>query len=228
MTTTTHSIDLRLPEDAARTFDHGRRGRFNAWFFTAFDRYANHIAARHKRHAFGDLTPGTIVEIGAGVGANFDHVPEGSRLIAIEPNVAMHDGLLRRASERDVAIELVADDAHLLPLADDSVDDVMCSLVLCTVADPDAVLAEVRRVLRPGGRFRFVEHVAAAAWSPRRWLQHALRRPWSWVYEGCDTCRDTASTIERAGFARVELERRRFRHSCFVPVNTAIAGVATN
>jgi ubiquinone/menaquinone biosynthesis C-methylase UbiE len=225
----TRTTRITLPLEARpRTFDNGLIGRLNAWFFDTFDRYINIVSREHKQLAFGGIGAGTVVEIGAGVGANFDYIPEGSRLIAIEPNVAMHDGLLRRASERDIAIELVADDAHLLPLGDDSVDDVLCSLVLCTVADPDAVLAEVRRVLRPGGRFRFVEHVAAPVWSPRRWLQHALRRPWSWVYEGCDTCRDTASTVERAGFARVELERRRFRHSCFVPVNTAIAGVATN
>jgi ubiquinone/menaquinone biosynthesis C-methylase UbiE len=225
--TTLSSNEPQTRADAA-TFDNGRRGRFNAWFFTAFDGYVNHVARRHKRHAFADMSPGTIVEIGAGVGANFDHLPAGSRVVAIEPNLAMHGGLLRRAAERDVALELVATDAGRLPLVDDSADDVMCSLVLCTVADPEAVLAEIRRVLRPGGRFRFVEHVAAPAWSPRHWLQHAIRRPWSWIYEGCDLCRDTASTIERAGFTDVDVSRRRFRHSCFVPVNTAIHGIATN
>ncbi len=216
------------PPGATAAFHNGRRGRFNAWFFTAFDRYIGHITRPHKRHAFGDISSGTIVEIGAGVGANFDHLPAGSRLIAVEPNLAMHDGLLRRARERGVDIEVVADDAHTLPFADGSVDDVICSLVLCTVAEPDVVLGEIRRVLRPGGRFRFVEHVAAPRWSPRRWLQHTLRPPWRWVYEGCDTCRDTASTIRAAGFTQVEINRRRLRHSLFVPVNTAIYGIAIN
>lgn len=224
--TTLTATERPMPADAA-TFDNGRRGRFNAWFFTVFDGYVNHLSRRHKQHAFGGIAPGTIVEIGAGVGGNFDYVPGGSRMIAIEPNLAMHDGLLRRAAERDITIELLADDAQRLPLPNDSVDEVLCSLVLCTVTDPDVVLAEIRRVLRPGGRFRFVEHVAAPAWSPRRWLQHALRRPWCWIYEGCDLCRDTGSAIERAGFAHVELRRRRFRQSCFVPVNTAIHGIAT-
>lgn len=224
----THSDARSGPRPKTATFDNGRRGRFNAWFFTAFDRYIAHIARRHKQHAFGDIEPGAIVEIGAGVGANFDYMPPGSQLIAVEPNLAMHGDLLRRARERGADIELVADDAHDLSIADGSIDDVVCSLVLCTVADPGAVLAEVRRVLRPGGRFRFVEHVAAPAWSPRRWLQHVVRRPWSWVYEGCDTCRNTASTIEAAGFSQVHLSRRRLRHSFFFPVNSALHGVAVN
>ena len=67
-----------------------------------------------------------------------------------------------------------------IPLDDGSVDAVICSLVLCTVATPPAVLAEIKRVLRPGGTFRFVEHVAARPISPRRWLQRILQRPWAW------------------------------------------------
>jgi len=216
------------PEVSPTAFHNGRRGRFNAWFFTAFDGYIAHITQPHKQQAFKNIGPGTVVEIGAGVGANFGYVPAGTRLIAVEPNVAMHDRLLERAAQRSVDIELVADDAHHLPLDDDSVDDVVCSLVLCTVDDPEAVLAEIRRVLRPGGRFRFVEHVAAPGWSPRRWLQHSVRAPWSWVYEGCDVCRNTDATINGAGFTDVELVHRRLRHSFFVPVNTAISGIATN
>jgi SAM-dependent methyltransferase len=227
-TRSTARDDFALPEGSPTAFHNGRRGRFNAWFFAAFDDYIAHITRPHKEQAFRDLTPGTVVEIGAGVGANFDYVPTGTRLIAVEPNVAMHARLLERAAQRSVGIELLADDAHHLPLEDDTVDDVVCSLVLCTVDDPSAVLAEIRRVLRPGGRFRFVEHVTAPAWSPRHWLQHAVRSPWSWIYEGCDVCRDTVGAIADAGFTDVALAHRRFRHSFFVPVNTAIHGIATN
>jgi len=208
------------------TFDNGRRGRFNAWFFTAFDSYIAHIARRQKRAAFEDIPNGEVVEIGAGVGANFDFIPAGSRLITIEPNLAMHPGLIQRAGERRIDLELHAADAADIPLPDASVDDVLCSLVLCSVEDQAAVLAEVRRILRPGGRFRFVEHVAARPWSPRRWLQHLIRRPWRWIYEGCDLCSDTAGAIHAAGFATVDISRGRWRHSVFFPANTAIHGVA--
>lgn len=207
-------------------FDNGGRGRFNAWFFDAFDGYIGHLSRRHKDAAFGGIEPGTVVEIGAGVGANFGYLPAGSHLVAIEPNHAMHERLQRRAEQRSVDIEIVGTSGVDTGLADDSVDDVLCSLVLCTVPDQQAVLAEIRRILRPGGRFRFVEHVAAPAWSPRRWMQHAITRPWRWVFEGCELCRDTAGAVETAGFSEVEVHRRRMRHSVFVPINTSITGIA--
>lgn len=224
---TVDSPERHRPVDAAAdTFHHGMRSRFNAWFFQAFDRYINHVAARHKRAAFGDIGGSRIVELGAGVGANFAFVPPGSTVVAVEPSEAMHDALRRRAAERGVDLELIGGRAERLPLPDASVDEVICSLVLCTVGDPDATVAEVRRVLRPGGRFRFVEHVAAPTWSPRRWLQHGIRRPWSWVFEGCDLCRDTGALVEEAGFADVQVRRGRLRRSAFVPVNTVVSGVA--
>lgn len=207
-------------------FDNGGRGRFNAWFFTTFDRYIARIASAHKLAAFGSIAPGNIVEIGPGVGANFSYLPAGSQLVAVEPNLAMHPGLRHRAHERGLGIEVLTATAEAIPLPDASADDVLCSLVLCSVDDQRAVLAEVKRVLRPGGRFRFVEHVEASAGSPRRWLQSAIRAPWRWIYEGCDLRRDTAAAIEAAGFATVELTRGRWRRSVFVPANTSIHGIA--
>lgn len=222
----THSCSERH-EIAPAAFHNGWRGRFNAWFFTVFDRYIQHIGRAHKQAAFGDLEPGTIVEIGPGIGSNFEFVPAGSRLVAIEPNLAMHEALRKRAAERNIDLDLYATTAEQMSLATASVDDVLCSLVLCTVDDQATVLTEIRRVLRPGGRLRFVEHVAAPLWSPRRWLQHLLRKPWRWIYEGCDMCRNTSAAIRDAGFSQVELTERAWRHSVFIPVNTAIHGIAT-
>ena len=208
------------------TFHHGARSSFNAAFFALIDRYANHVGREHKRLAMADLPGGTIVEIGAGVGANFDYFPRGAHVIAVEPNLAMIPRLVDRARNAGVALEVRAAAAEALPFPDGSVDAVIATLVLCTVDDPDAVLAEIRRVLKPGGTFRFVEHVAAPPASARALLQRAIRRPWRWIFEGCDPHRHTATAIERAGFARVELHRRKFRHSLFIPVNTAIHGIA--
>lgn len=216
-----------VPAGALPAFDHGSVSRFNAWFFHAFDRYINHIARRHKRAAFDGISADVVVEIGAGVGANVGYLPPGARLIAVEPALRMHERLQARAVEAGIELDLLAQGAESLPLDDAAYDEVICSLVLCTATDPERILAEVRRILRPGGRFRFVEHVAAPTWSPRRWLQRAIRRPWAWLFEGCALDRDTGARLHAAGFSHVRLEHERLHRSLFVPVNTTIWGVAT-
>lgn len=167
------------------------------------------------------------MELGAGAGANLDRLPAGTHLIAVEPNERMHAGLRQRASARGVRMTLVPGVAEALPLPDGSVDDVVCTLVLCTVPDLEQTLREVRRLLRPGGRFRFVEHVAAPARTPRRWVQEVLRRPWEWLFEGCDPGRETVARLEAAGFSSLTIERRKWRHSVFLPINTSVWGLAT-
>jgi ubiquinone/menaquinone biosynthesis C-methylase UbiE len=224
ITTSTPTTRTAPAEASART---PLISRANAAFFATFDGYIDRVADDHKRHALAGLPAGNIVEIGAGVGANFDHLPPGSTVTAIEPNPAMHSRLIERAAERHIPLDVVDTGAETMPFDDGSVDVVISTLVLCTVDDQDAALAEIRRILRPGGTFRFVEHVAAPATSPRSWLQRALRRPWSWAFEGCDLRRHTADAIRRAGFASVDIEEHRFRRSVFVPVNAAISGIAT-
>jgi SAM-dependent methyltransferase len=209
-----------------RAFDHGAISRFNAWFFTVFARYINHIAGRHKQDAFDGLRAGTVLEIGPGTGANIDYLPAGAHLIAVEPSLAMHDRLRERCVAAGIQLTILATGAESIPLPDESVDEVICSLVLCTVADPARALAEIRRVLRPGGRFRFVEHVAAPRRGLRRAVQRAIRRPWGWLFEGCRPDRPTPELVTVAGFADAHVQRRRLRHSVFFPVNSAAWGVA--
>jgi ubiquinone/menaquinone biosynthesis C-methylase UbiE len=222
--TPTRSGPITEPGDGA--FDHGLISRFNAWFFTAFARYINHIAGDHKRQAFAGLAGRRVLEIGAGTGANLHLLPPGVELIAVEPNLQMHDRLRERCAAAGVDVTVLPTGAESIPLPDGSVDEIICSLVLCTVDDPDLAIAEVRRVLRPGGRFRFVEHVAAPRPGPRQAMQRLIRRPWGWLFEGCDPGRHTAASLERAGFGSVHIERRRFRQSLFWPVNTAVWGIA--
>lgn len=215
------------PVQDGLAFDHGVIGRFNAWFFDAFAGFLNHAAGRHKTAAFGGISAPVVVEIGAGTGANVAFLPTGTQLYAVEPNIAMHDRLRRTCASAGIDVTVLATGAESIPVADASVDEVICSLVLCTVAAPDTALAEVRRVLRPGGHFRFVEHVAAPRRGPRALVQQAIHRPWGWLFDGCDPYRHTLETVQAAGFASVECERRRFRHSPFWPVNTAAWGIAT-
>lgn len=203
---------------------HPLRGPFNALFFSALDRYQDHLLRPHKQALFRDL-PRTVVELGPGVGANLRYLRPGTRLIAVEPNPAMHDRLRTRAARARVDLELHSVGAERLDLPDASVDAVISSLVLCTVPDPASVLAEVHRVLRPGGRYAFLEHVAAPAGTPLRRLQRAARRPWGWTFEGCSCERDLQAVVEAAGFAETTIDAYRLR-SPFLPVNTQIAGVA--
>ncbi len=100
---------------------------------------------------------------------------------------------------------MVDGDAVALPFPDTSFDTVVLSLVHCTVPDLGRVLAEARRVLRPGGTLRFYEHVRAADPRLARW-QDRLERPWGWIGRGCHPNRDTAAAVAVAGFGVISLE----------------------
>ncbi|WP_382309483.1 class I SAM-dependent methyltransferase [Herbiconiux sp. UC225_62] len=203
---------------------HGGRGRFNAAFFRVLGPTLERSLRRQKRRVFSGL-PREVVELGSGVGANLRYLPVGGILVAIEPNRYMHGRLRTAARERGVLLDLRERMAERTGLPDRSVDAVISSLVLCSVREPEVVLAEIQRILRPGGTFRFVEHVVADAGTPTRFAQRALRRPWGWTFEGCSCERDLEGAIRSAGFAGVTLERYRV-HTPFLPFNTQIAGIA--
>ncbi|MFF2271142.1 class I SAM-dependent methyltransferase [Agromyces sp. NPDC058136] len=203
---------------------HPVRGRFNAAFFRVMDPTLERSLGSHKRAAYADL-PHEVVELGSGAGANLRYLPAGGTLVAIEPNHAMHAPLRRAALRHGVQLDLRDRTAEHTGLPDASVDTVISSLVLCTVADPAVVLAEIRRILRPGGGYRFVEHVAAEEGTPTRAAQRLLRRPWAWTFEGCSCERDLERSLRDAGFADLQVERYRV-HTPFLPFNTHIAGVA--
>jgi len=203
---------------------HPLRGRFNAAFFGAMEPVLERDLGPRKRRVFADL-PRDVVELGPGVGANLRHLPPGASLIGIEPNRAMHAGLRAAARARGITLDLRERSAADTGLPDASVDAVISSLVLCTVPDPAAALAEVRRILRPGGSFRFIEHVAADPGTATRAAQRLVRRPWAWTFEGCSCERDLEGAVRSAGFAAVEVERYRLR-TPFVPFNPQVAGVA--
>ena len=157
--------------------DHPVRGRINAWLLLALDGYMHRKYGARKTAWFRD-TAGIAVEIGPGTGANLRYVGRDLRLIAIEPNRRMRKPLLRRARDLGIDLELIEASAEATGLPDASVDMVFCSLVLCTVERPEAVLSEVRRILKRGGRFTCIEHVCAPRGSYTHRVQRALERPW--------------------------------------------------
>ena len=162
--------------------------------------------APHRRSVL-EKARGRVLEIGAGTGFNAAHYPDAvDELVITEPG----EGLLRRAERRAAGVgrraEFVATAAESLPFEDDSFDTVVSTLVLCTVPEPDRALAEVRRVLKPGGELLFMEHVRADDEKLSRW-QDRLERPWRVVAMGCHPNRATLERIEAAGFEVDELRR---------------------
>ncbi|HEX9497393.1 MAG TPA: class I SAM-dependent methyltransferase [Mycobacterium sp.] len=230
-TTAAHGIrnDDRVPTRRAgrgiATVGNAVRGPVNAAVFRGADAYAHLMLGRRKRELFASLPP-TVVEIGPGTGANLRYYKMRTRLIAVEPNRYMHPSLQRAAQRYGIELELRQEPAEATGLPDGSVDAVVSTLVLCTVPDPATTLREVHRILRPGGRFIFLEHVRAGRGHPvLRIVQRSVARPWHWFFEGCDVLRDIEATVAATGWAHLNVHRYHVP-TLFLPINTQIAGTA--
>ena len=150
---------------------------------------------------------GRVVEIGSGTGVNLEHYPRSiDELVCTEPEEPMAKRLRRKAHASDLNVSVVHAPAEALPFDDDSFDTAVATLVLCTVTDPAASLREVGRVLRPGGRLVFIEHVRADEPGLAKW-QDRLHPLWVRFGHGCHCNRPTLDTIE-ASPLEVESQRR--------------------
>jgi len=182
------------------------RRRGFAWLYDRVQgRHAAFLAER-KRALLGGLR-GTVLEIGPGTAGNFEFFDRRIHWIGVEPNPHMRKRLARKAAAAGIA---TAFRGYLpdggLELADASVDAVVSTLVQCSVPDPEAFVREVRRVLVPGGRFVFLEHVAAPRGTKLRRRQDLLTPLMAFCADGCHPNRELAAAIEGAGFSKVELE----------------------
>lgn len=173
------------------------------------------LVRAHTRQLLGTLR-GTVLEIGAGRGRNLPYFNRDVRWIGLEPDRRRQERLARNATAHGRRGTVLGAVAEHIPLADASVSAVVSTVVLCSVADQERVLAEVRRVLRPGGSFVFVEHVAADpnTWSRR--FQGALAPCTRRFAAGCDPGRETWRTIEDAGFRDLDLHWFTSRSRIFV------------
>ncbi|MGH2755282.1 MAG: class I SAM-dependent methyltransferase [Actinomycetota bacterium] len=153
-----------------------------------------------RRQLVGGLS-GEVVEIGAGTGLNFRHYPADAVVFASDRDPVMLGRAIGRGDEAGASVHIfVADAQGRIPLRDDSADQVVSGLMLCSVPKQGVVLAEVARILRPGGRFRFMEHVRDRDGSFRGRFQDALNPVWRRVSGGCNCNRRTVAEVERAGF----------------------------
>jgi ubiquinone/menaquinone biosynthesis C-methylase UbiE len=177
----------------------GELTMFKAFYAAIYDRIssgAERAGLSEDRHGLLAQAAGATIEIGAGTGANLAHFPPAvTRLCLVEPDPSMRKRLHRRASGRQV--EIVDAPAEALPFPDSSFDTAVVTFALCSVADLDTALAEIARVLRPGGRLLFLEHVRDT--DPK--MAHKQDHP-VFLYSliGCHPNRDTLTAIRRAPF----------------------------
>jgi ubiquinone/menaquinone biosynthesis C-methylase UbiE len=179
-------------------------------FAAGYDRFlaaSERAGLREQRRRLLAAAHGRVLEIGAGTGLNLDLYPGAvQELVLTEPEEPMARRLERKLSRAGRRAEVVRAPAEQLPFADHSFDFAVSTLVLCTVPDPAAALAELLRVLKPGGSLLFLEHVRSEQPRLARW-QDRLHPLWLRFGHGCHCNRPTLDTIARAGFEVGEVER---------------------
>ena len=160
-----------------------------------------------RRQALLAQAQGRVLEIGAGTGVNIQHYPVAvEEIVFTEPEEPMALRLEAKLAAAGRSGSVVRAPAEQLPFEDGSFDTVVSTLVLCTVSDPVKALAEIERVLRPGGTLLFLEHVRADDPGLARW-QDRLAPAWRRFGHGCNPNRPTPDLIRRTGFGSVDLEK---------------------
>ena len=199
-----------------------------SWLMAAvYDRFmrgSEEACLRDWRAALLRELKGEVLEAGAGTGSTLGlYPPAVTRLVLCEPDQHMR----RKLIEKNISEKIQVIDASLesLPFKEASFDAVVCSLVLCSVPDQKGALAEIRRVLRPGGRLAFLEHVAADGKPARLKWQGRIEPIWKHLMGNCHLTRRTESAIAAAGFEFEKIERESIRKALPI-VRPSIRGIA--
>jgi ubiquinone/menaquinone biosynthesis C-methylase UbiE len=179
---------------------------------------------RYRRDAIAHAT-GRLLMVGLGPGTDLKFVPPAvTSIAAVEPVAAFRQTASRLASRNGITADIVEGTGESIPFADNSFDSVHIGLVLCSVDDVAATLAEIRRVLVPGGRLVVLEHVRGEGVTGR--FQDLIAKPWSWLAAGCEPNRRTIDSIAAAGFDTAGL-RRIARTPVPFPCKPHLQGYAT-
>lgn len=185
-------------------------GRFFAATYDMMLSGAEKAGLGAHRKTLLSTAAGRVIEIGAGTGANLSFYGDAvSDLVVCEPAEPMARRLERKLDSFGRAVRVVRAPAENLPVETGSFDVAVSTLVLCTVADPQRALAELHRVLKPGGRLLFIEHVRAEEPRLARW-QDRLNLLNRRIAHGCNCNRDTVANIATAGFTVSNVARHRF------------------
>ena len=191
----------------------------------SYDRVIGPIERRvfeEHRRWLGEGAKGCVLDLGGGTGRQIEHLRGVDRIVLVEPDSRMHRHAQAR-SDVGPEISIITAQGEALPLADGSCDHVVASLVLCTVRDVRLTLAEVRRVLRPGGEFRFFEHVADDGAGGL--LQRAINPLWGKIAGGCQLTRAPGEAVRATPGLRMESVDR--LSVGLRPVYPCVRGVAT-
>jgi ubiquinone/menaquinone biosynthesis C-methylase UbiE len=202
-------------------------GRFFAAVYDRMLAGTEDAGLRDARHGLVGGARGDVLEIGAGTGLNFGHYVPGqaTRVVATEPDPHMAKRARTAAKDAPVPVEVSEASAMDLPFEDASFDSVVCTLVLCTVPDPARAVAEIERVLRPGGKLLFLEHVRAPDPGLAKW-QDRLERPWGVLGAGCHPNRDTLALLDASPLDVDEYRRDKLPKSPPI-VRPMVVGAAT-
>lgn len=181
------------------------------------------LVASHEARAIRTLRrenlaglSGRVLEVGAGVGTNFPHYPDAVRqVVAVEPEPRLAARARTAAGEAPVSVAVTVDTVEEFS-GDEPFDAVVCSLVLCSVREPDSVLRRLYSLLRPGGELRYLEHVASAG-ARGRYQRLADATIWPRLFGNCHTHRDTERAILDAGF-EVDTSRRELTLPIWAPL----------
>lgn len=194
------------------------------WLYDFLADRSGQAGTLERRRALLASLEGEVIEIGAGTGRSLPFYERARRVVAIEPDESMAKRIELRLPEVRVPVEVVAGSAEALPFPDESFDAAVAAFVLCTIADPARALAEVHRVLRPGGQLALLEHVRGsdrlASWQDRLTPLHSR------LAGGCHLNRDTLATVARAGFDVNGVEPVRLEEPIAI-YRPGIQGVAT-
>jgi SAM-dependent methyltransferase len=188
---------------------------------------ADELGLAQRRSDLLSALSGRVVEIGAGTGTNFAYYSDAvDQVVAFEPEPYLRKIAEGAAEAATTLVQVLDAPAELLPVEDESFDAAVASLVLCSVADPATAIGELYRVIRPGGRLAFNEHVRSASPGVARVQMTADRLGWPRVSGGCHLGRDTERLLEAAGFQIEAIERYDFRVPPLDPPKPHIIGVA--
>lgn len=200
------------------------------WYKSVFAWMMAHLSTEYeqavgdRKHSLFVNIHGNVLEIGPGTGPNLSYYPKDIHWIGIEPNLYMHPYLQKEAEKVGLNIDIRTGTAEQIDAEDDSIDAVVSTLVLCSVPNLSATLQEIIRILKPSGRFLFIEHVAAPKGTLLRQIQSGIKPIWRVIADGCNPDRETWVALENAGFESIHCQ---YFKAPFPIVSPHIIGVAT-